>query len=85
MAIKDYATSADGIEMQFGANHVGPFLLTNLLMDKILAAGPGARIVNLSSLGYISGGVRFEDWNFKVGRQRWTLGLYDASVSDWTK
>lgn len=68
MGIKDYEKSVDGIEMQFAANHVGHFLLTNLLMDKILKAGgeEGARIVNVSSGGYICSRVRFEDWNFKV-------------------
>lgn len=69
MAIKDYSTTVDGIETQFGLNHIGHFLLTNLLMDKIIAAGPGARIVNVSSFGYISGGVRFDDWYFNVSLQ----------------
>jgi NAD(P)-dependent dehydrogenase (short-subunit alcohol dehydrogenase family) len=55
MAIKDYTTTTDGIEMQFGVNHIGHFLLTNLLMDKLFAAGKGARIINVSSGGYISG------------------------------
>ena len=66
MALKDYTTTADGIEMQLGANHIGHFLFTNLVMDKIFAAGKGARIVNVSSLGYMSGGVHFDDYNFKV-------------------
>lgn len=70
MAIKDYTTTVDGIETQFAVNHVGHFLLTNLLMDSIIAAGPGARIVNVSSFGYISGGVRFDDWNFNVSWRR---------------
>lgn len=66
MAIKDYTTSADGIEMQLAANHVGHFLLTRLLMDKILLAGQGSRIVYVSSLGYMSGGIRVDDYNFRV-------------------
>lgn len=67
MAIKDYTTTKEGIEMQFGANHVGHFLLTNLLIPKLLATGKGARIINVSSFGYMSGGVRFDDPNFQVG------------------
>ena len=67
MAIKEYSTSVDGIETQFAANHIGHFLLTKLLMEKILAAGAGARIINVSSQGYMSGGVRVDDYNFKVG------------------
>jgi NAD(P)-dependent dehydrogenase (short-subunit alcohol dehydrogenase family) len=66
MAVKDYTTTADGIELQFGANHIGHFLLTNLLMDKILAAGKGARVINVSSFGYMGAGVRFDDWDFNA-------------------
>lgn len=35
--------------MIFATNHLGPFLLTNLLMDRLLVAAPGSRIVNVSS------------------------------------
>lgn len=35
--------------MQFGVDHIGHFLLTNLLIPKVLAAPPGARIINVSS------------------------------------
>lgn len=58
----------DGIELQFGSNHIGHFLLTNLLLDNILKAGKegGARIVNVSSTGYELGGVQLDDWNFNV-------------------
>ena len=85
MAIKDYTTTVDGIETQFGINHVGHFLLTNLLMDTIVAASPGARIVNVSSFRYLSGGVRFDDWNFNVS---WRLlfgretGIAHMTVKD---
>ena len=61
-----FALSEDGIETQFATNHVGTFLFTNLVMGKILAAGNGARIVNVSSRGHRYGPVRFEDWNFGV-------------------
>ncbi|KAL8823286.1 MAG: hypothetical protein Q9191_005996 [Dirinaria sp. TL-2023a] len=67
MAVRDYTTTKDGIETQFGANHVGHFLLTNLLMHKLIAAGGGARVVNVSSFGYLAGGVRFDDPNFQNG------------------
>lgn len=65
MAVKDHTTTKENVEMQFGVNHLGHFLLTNLLMEKILGAGKGARIINVSSLGYMCSGIR-EDWNFKV-------------------
>lgn len=40
--------SVDGIEMTLALNHLGPFLLTNLLLDALKAAG-SARIVNVAS------------------------------------
>ena len=52
MAVKDFQKSADGIEMQFAANYIGHFLLTNLLMKKLVAAGKEARVVNVTSAGY---------------------------------
>jgi NAD(P)-dependent dehydrogenase (short-subunit alcohol dehydrogenase family) len=66
MAVKEYKKSVDGIELQFATNHIGHFLLTNLLMDGILAAGEGARIVNVSSDGYAISAMRLDDYNFQV-------------------
>ncbi|KAG4430924.1 hypothetical protein IFR05_013598 [Cadophora sp. M221] len=68
MALPGFETTQEGIEMQFGCNHVGHFLLTNLLKPRILAAGSGARIVNVSSNGHEVAGVRFEDYNFEEGK-----------------
>ena len=59
-----FGKTADGIEMQFGTNHVGHFLLTNLLMPAILA-GANPRIVNLSSAGHTHSDVNLDDPNFE--------------------
>ncbi|KAF2015068.1 short chain dehydrogenase/ reductase-like protein [Aaosphaeria arxii CBS 175.79] len=62
--------TAEGIEAQFGSNHIGHFLLTNLLLPSLYAAAksspPGAtRVVNLTSLGHRLSPVRFHDYNFE--------------------
>ncbi|KAF9630440.1 Short-chain dehydrogenase/reductase SDR [Lasiodiplodia theobromae] len=76
MVTQTRRTSPDGVEAQFATNHLGPFLLTNLLAPKLLAAagvvaaaadGHGsvasARVVNVSSLGLRLSPVRFHDYN----------------------
>lgn len=60
-----YGTTADGLETQFGTNHIGHFLFTNLILDKILAS-PSPRIVNVSSNGHSIGPVRWDDVGFEV-------------------
>ena len=66
MAVDEFKTTTEGIELQFGSNHIGPFLLTNLLLEKVVKAGKDARIVNVTSTGYELCGVSYDDWNFKV-------------------
>ena len=58
-----FELTKDGIESQFGTNHVGHFYFTMNLMSAIEKAGPGARIVNVSSEGHTlapSEGINFE-------------------------
>lgn len=53
--------TADGFELHFGVNHLGPFLFTNVLLDRVRAAAP-ARIVNVSSQAHYGAkeGIDFE-------------------------
>ncbi|KAH7095286.1 hypothetical protein FB567DRAFT_25629 [Paraphoma chrysanthemicola] len=62
-----YQKTVDGLEAQFGSNHIGHFLFTNLIMPKILAS-KSPRIVNVSSDGHRAGGIRFDDPNFQDGK-----------------
>ncbi|XP_054627638.1 retinol dehydrogenase 13 [Dunckerocampus dactyliophorus] len=52
----------DGYEMQFGVNHLGHFLLTNLLADMLKRSAP-SRIVIVSSLAHEKGHIHFDDIN----------------------
>lgn len=61
-----YQKSAEGIEKSFAVNHLGYFLLTNLLLDVIKASAP-ARIVNVSSTMHYTGTLDFEDMQFANG------------------
>lgn len=54
----------DGFEMQFGTNHLGHFLLTNLLTPALLKGAP-SRIVVLSSAAHQASPVGFEDINYE--------------------
>ena len=69
------STTKDGFELQFGTNHLGHFALTNLLLDRVLAA-PGSRIVTVSSVGhrFARRGIRFDDLQWENGYSR--VGAY---------
>ncbi|AJS59736.1 SDR family oxidoreductase [Paenibacillus sp. IHBB 10380] len=58
--------TVDGFEMQLGVNHLGHFLLTNLLLGPLQAAKQG-RVVNVSSGVYKVGKIHFEDLTLERG------------------
>ena len=62
--------TVDGYELQFGVNHLGHFLLTNRLLDLLIASAP-ARIVNVSSGAHKGGKIHFGDVNLKKNYTVW--------------
>jgi NAD(P)-dependent dehydrogenase (short-subunit alcohol dehydrogenase family) len=64
------ARVGDGWESQFATNHLGHYVLTNLLWPA-LTANDGARVVALSSTGHKLSGIRFDDPQFTTGYDKW--------------
>ena len=58
----------DGFEATFAVNHLGPFLLTNLLLPRLTASAP-ARVVNVASDAHYGGTMDFDDLGFERGYQ----------------
>lgn len=51
-------TTEDGLGLMFGVNHIGHFLLTNLLLDRLKECGP-SRVVTVSSICHDYGNLDF--------------------------
>jgi NAD(P)-dependent dehydrogenase (short-subunit alcohol dehydrogenase family) len=60
--------TADGLEHTFALNHLAPFLLTNLLLDRLIASAP-ARVVTVSSGAQSMGRIDFDDLQ---GERNWS-------------
>jgi NAD(P)-dependent dehydrogenase (short-subunit alcohol dehydrogenase family) len=55
----------EGAELHFAANHIGPFLFTNLLVPALKAAAP-SRVLVLASNGHRMPGFDFDDLDFST-------------------
>ncbi len=60
----DRQETKEGLERQFGINHIGHFLLTTELLDLM---GEGSRIVNVASGAHKTGKIHFDDINLTKG------------------
>lgn len=63
---KKRTLTEEGIEATFAVNHLGYFLLTQLLLERIVPSAP-ARIVNVASVGHRRGTMNFQDLFFDRG------------------
>lgn len=55
------STTVDGLETTFAVNHLGYFLLTNLLLDCLRASAPSRVVCTASDAHKFGGGLDFDD------------------------
>jgi NAD(P)-dependent dehydrogenase (short-subunit alcohol dehydrogenase family) len=81
--------TADGIEETFAVNHLGYFLLTNLLLERIIQSAP-ARIINISSGSHRDGRIDFDNlqlqegysWNRAYGNSKLANILFTIELAE---
>ena len=81
---KGYTIGEDGQEIQFTGDHLSHFLLIQSIFPLILAARSPSfapRIVAISSIAHMKGGVRFDDLLFDGGKEYSMLGGYANAKS----
>lgn len=65
----------DGIELTWAVNHLAPFLLTTLLLDRIKGSAP-ARIITTSSDAHKGARIPFDDFSGERGWRGMGFGRY---------
>lgn len=68
--VPPFGKTVDGFETQLGTNHFGPFALTGLLLDRLMAT-PGSRVVTMSSNAHRMGRIHADDLDFDGGYRAW--------------
>jgi NAD(P)-dependent dehydrogenase (short-subunit alcohol dehydrogenase family) len=85
MAVPEGKT-VDGFETQFGINHLGHFLLTELLLDTLKASVP-ARIINVSSAAHagmmgVTAEIDFDDLNYEKREYNATAAYNQSKLAN---
>jgi NAD(P)-dependent dehydrogenase (short-subunit alcohol dehydrogenase family) len=70
--------SPDGFELTWAVNHLAPFLLSTLLVERLVASAP-ARIVTTSSAAHEGARIPFDDLAAEHGYQRRGFGRYSET------
>jgi len=70
LMVPERQVTKDGVELQLATNHIGPFLLTNLLMPELVAAAKSSpagstRVINVTSSLHSISPFRLHDPNFE--------------------
>jgi len=79
--VPPYSKTADGFELQFGTNHLGPFALTGLLID-LIKDTKNSRIVNVSSAAHKYGNINFDDLNWEKRKYKPWKAYGDSKIAN---
>jgi hypothetical protein len=66
MVVPEYQVNSDGLEMTFAVNHLGHFLFTNLIMERLLLAKDGGVVVPFTSEAHKRATLNLENIGFDV-------------------
>lgn len=75
-----YQTTVEGIELQFGVNHLSHFLFTNLIKPSLLRS-KSPRVVNISSMAHRRSDIRWDDIGFGDGATYDSMDSCELSLS----
>ncbi|KZV83310.1 NAD(P)-binding protein [Exidia glandulosa HHB12029] len=78
--MRDLQYTGDGIEGHFQTNHLGPFLLTNLLVP-LLKKSEEPRVVNVSSGTAQLASGDYKDYNFKEREYKYMLAYGQSKLA----
>ena len=70
LALGERRLTEDGLEETFAVNHLAPFLLTNLLLERLRGSSP-ARVVTVASAAHRGAAIPFDDLNGERGFSGW--------------